>query len=220
MGVTPAIEGHRLHRFFHTDDDEVLALQGVSIVAERGELVALRGPSASGKSTLLACLAGLDEPDAGMVRIDGSPMTRRSEAERASLRARSVGVLLQSRNLVGHLSVRQNVHLAQRLAGRPASADGLLEQLGLAARSDSAPTQLSGGEAARAGLAVALANDPLVLLADEPTAEIDEGTATEILWLLRAHADGGRSVIVATHSDVVAGIADRVVELSDGRVVA
>jgi putative ABC transport system ATP-binding protein len=116
--------------------------------------------------------------------------------------------------------VRQNVHLAQRLAGRPASADGLLDQLGLAARSDSAPTQLSGGEAARAGLAVALANDPLVLLADEPTAEIDEGTATEILWLLRAHADGGRSVIVATHSDVVAGIADRVVELSDGRVVA
>lgn len=221
MDLTPAIEARALYRFFHTGDDEIAALRDVTLAVTAGQLVALRGPSGSGKSTLLACLAGLDEPDAGMVRINDEQLTRRSERRRAELRARSVGVLYQSGNLIGHLNVGQNIDAARRVVKR--RADGptvhdLLRDVGLNGREGTMPTQLSGGEAARAGLAVALANQPQILLADEPTGELDADAATDVLWLLRAHADGGRAVVIATHSTAVAGIADRVIELTDGRV--
>src|SRR5882672_769506 len=112
------LEAHELYRFFHAGDDEVLALRAVSLTVDAGEVVAVTGPSGSGKSTLLACLAGLDEPDGGTVRIEDQVMTRRPESERARLRARRVGVLFQSANLVEHLRVVDNVLLVQRLAGR------------------------------------------------------------------------------------------------------
>lgn len=222
MGVAaPALEARSLYRFFHAGDDEVLALRGVSMLVAPGEIVAVVGPSGSGKSTLLACLAGLDEPDGGQVRIAGEAMTRRTERQRASLRASSVGVLLQSDNLVGHLDVDQNVELAQHLAGRtdPARRAGLIERLGLGARRRALPAQLSGGETVRAALAVALANGPAVLLADEPTGELDSETEQRILELLRAQAGAGTAILLATHSDSVAAIADRVIELADGVVI-
>jgi putative ABC transport system ATP-binding protein len=208
--AAPALEAQSLYRFFHAGDDEVLALRGVSIVAKAGEIVAIVGPSGSGKSTLLACLAGLDEPDGGRVCVAGEVMTRRTERQRAALRARSIGVLLQSDNLVGHLDVDQNVALAQHLAG-DADADRrtqLLEQLGLAARQHALPAHLSGGEGVRAALAVALANGPAVILADEPTGELDSETEQRILSLLRAEAASGTAIVVATHSEAVAAIAD------------
>src|SRR5205823_5214367 len=175
MTANAAVEAEGLYRFFHAGDEETVALAGVTIYVAIGELVAVVGPSGSGKSTLLACLAGLDEPDGGTVRIAGETMTRRPEARRAALRARSVGLLLQANNLFDHLCVRDNLRLAQRLAGGPASVhpDRLLDELGLVERATAWPTTLSGGEAARAGLALALANDPTVLLADEPTGELD-----------------------------------------------
>jgi putative ABC transport system ATP-binding protein len=183
----------------------VRALAGVTLTIGAGELVAVVGPSGSGKSTLLACLAGLDEPDGGRVLVEGRQLSRRPEPQRAALRAGRIGVLFQSGNLLDHLTAAQNVVLAQRVAGRPSPtrAAALLDALGLARRANARPGELSGGEAARAGLAVALANDPAVVLADEPTGELD--------------AAGG-AVVVATHSPAVAAVASRTVRLEDGRV--
>jgi putative ABC transport system ATP-binding protein len=224
------VDAHELYRFFHVGDDEVLALRGVSLTARSGELLAVVGPSGSGKSTLLGCISGLDEPDAGTVRIAGQVMSRRPERERAALRARRVGVLLQSANLVEHLSLAANLRVAHRLSGAVSGAvvarrarpdvDGVLGRVGLAGRGGSYPAQLSGGESVRAGLAVALVNHPPVVVADEPTAEVDGEAEQRLLALLRAEAGRGTAVIVATHSPTVAGAADRVLTMSNGRVVA
>jgi putative ABC transport system ATP-binding protein len=179
------------------------------------------GPSGSGKSTLLSCLAGLDEPDGGMVLVDGERLSRRPEEERARVRARGIGMLFQQANLVGHLSVDANVALAQRMAGRAADRAArtqVIELCGISQRAHARPAQLSGGELARAGLAVALANDPAVILADEPTGELDGVTAQRVLDLLRARADAGAAVLVVTHSPQVAAVADRELRLRDGRV--
>jgi putative ABC transport system ATP-binding protein len=221
--MSAVLEADSLYRFYHAGDDETLALQGVSLDVNRGELVAVTGPSGSGKSTLLGLLAGLDEPDGGMVRVDGERVSRRPEEKRASLRARLLGVVYQQGNLVGHLSVEDNVALAQRLGGRDGAGAWrreLLERCAIARRSHARPAQLSGGELARAGLAVALANDPPVLLADEPTGELDEATAARVLELLRERAHSGHAVLLVTHSPEVAAVADREIRLRDGRVAA
>jgi putative ABC transport system ATP-binding protein len=216
----PALEAIDLYRFYHAGDEETLALQGVSLRIEAGEIVAITGPSGSGKSTLLACLAGLDEPDGGMVRYGPDPMSRRSEAERAALRASRIGMLFQSTNLLDHLTIEQNIMIAQRLAGRVdrKGAHALLAALDLQHRAKASPTTLSGGEAARAGLAVALANDPSVILADEPTGELDEASANRLLALLRDRSRDGAAVAVVSHDPAVAAEADREIQLLDGRV--
>lgn len=217
-----AIEAAELYRFYHAGDEETLALRGVSLRIAAGELVVVAGPSGSGKSTLLACLAGLDEPDGGIVRIAGERVSHRPEAERAALRARYVGVLFQSANLVEHLSVWGNLLLTQQLSGRVdrAEADALLKAVGIAARAGSRPSTLSGGEAVRAGLAVALLGDPVALLADEPTGELDGTTEAAVLDLLRARAEAGAAVLLASHSAAVIERADRVLPLGEGRVAA
>ncbi len=209
-----------LYRFFHAGDDETLALRGISLRLYPGEVVAVTGPSGSGKSTLLSCLAGLDEPDGGTVRIGGELMSRRPEAERASIRARKVGMLFQSGNLLDHLTVEQNMRFVQRLVG---AADreriaALLDDVDLRDRAASTPPTLSGGEAARAGLAVALANQPIVVLADEPTGELDDASADQIMQLLHRYARGGAAVLIVTHNQRVAAFADREISLRDGRI--
>ncbi len=221
--MTCAIEARDVYRFFHAGDDEVLALRGVSLVVEGGELVAVTGPSGSGKSTLLACLAGLDEPDGGVVRVCGEQLSRRSERARAAIRARRIGVLFQHANLLDDLTVRENVRLVRRLAGQPgarASVSDVLGELGIGDRAGARPPELSGGELARAGLAVAIANDPGVVLADEPTGELDQGSAARLVERLRSRAGNGAAVIVVTHSDAIAAEADRVVALRDGQMVS
>ncbi len=211
------IDASNLYRFFHAGDDETFALRGVSLTVGPGEMVAVIGPSGSGKSTLLARLAGLDEPDGGYVLIAGQRITRRPEAVRAGLRA----MLLQSGNLLEHLSVTQNIDAARALTAKPPGTDprGLLDEVGLGDRARARPSTLSGGEAARAALALAMANDPPVLLADEPTGEVDQQAEVRILDLLRRRADNGKAVLVVTHSDRVAAAADRVVRMADGRIV-
>jgi putative ABC transport system ATP-binding protein len=215
-----AIVARSLHRFYRIGDAETLALQGVTVQVEPGELVAVVGPSGSGKSTLLACLAGLDEPDGGSVEIVGKPVTRRSEQARARIRARHVGMVFQSANLLEHLTLDQNVALVQHLGGAVSRSDraALLESLGLSHRARVYPSRLSGGESSRAALAVALANQPEVLLADEPTGELDTATEAEVLGLLRRTAERGAAVLVASHSGAVAAAADRQIMLIDGRV--
>jgi putative ABC transport system ATP-binding protein len=237
-GIQPLIDGRELYRFYHIGDDETFALRGVSVSVHAGEMVAVVGPSGSGKSTLLACLAGLNEPDGGHVTIAGQRITRRDEATRARLRARWIGMLLQSGNLLEHLSVAQNIRAAQALVvkeprGHPEARTGsdtradhgslpdgqtLLEDVGLGDRSSARPSTLSGGESARAGLAVAMANDPPVLLADEPTGEVDRQAGAQVLDLLRGRADRGKAVLVVTHSERVAASADRIVRMVDGRI--
>lgn len=220
---TPALQARELYRFFRTGDEETLALRGVSLTVARGEVVAVVGPSGSGKSTLLACLAGLDEPAGGSVDIVGERISHRPEAVRAKIRARRIGVLLQSRNLLPHLDVRGNIRLARRAARHSRhcpSVGEILEQVGLERRARATASQLSGGELARAGLAVALANAPAVLLADEPTGELDGHTEQEILQLLREHADRGTGLLIVTHSAEVVAIADRTLTIRDGVVAA
>ncbi|WP_427896163.1 ABC transporter ATP-binding protein [Kribbella sp. GL6] len=213
-----------LYRFYRSGDEETLALRGVSLRVARGEVVAVVGPSGSGKSTLLACLAGLDEPDGGAVTLGGERISHRPEAERARIRRRRLGVLLQSGNLLTHLTVRANIHLVQAgeggRQGERLRAEELLEWVGLRERAGALPRELSGGELARAGLAVALSNDPDVLLADEPTGELDGRTEQVVLDLIRARARDGRGVLLVTHSPAVTAIADRVIVLADGRIAA
>lgn len=218
---TQVLIAHDLYRFFHTPEAETLALRGISMQLQRGETVAVMGPSGSGKSTLLVCLAGLDEPDGGHVELLGERLTRRPETVRAELRAKHIGILLQSGNLLGHLSVEENVMVSLQLAHKPSQEriTELLKAVGLAGRSTAYPAELSGGETARAGLAVSLAADPAVLLADEPTGEVDAETEGLILELLEARRDQGYATLIATHSPALAAHADRTVHLTDGRII-
>ena len=217
----PAIEARDLYRFYHIGDDETQALRGVSLSVRRNEIVAVVGPSGSGKSTLIACLAGLDEPDGGFVYVNGERLSRRDEKARASLRSRQIGILLQSGNLFDHLTVDQNVRLKMRLAGQhePSRVGEVLERVGIGKRRHAYPTQLSGGESSRAGLAVALATRPPILIADEPTGEVDTETERMILAVFHDHRQAGGAILIVTHSDAIAENADRVVHLRDGKIV-
>ncbi|WP_035055180.1 ABC transporter ATP-binding protein [Andreprevotia chitinilytica] len=213
-----------LYRFYHSGDAETAALRGVSLTLQAGELVAVMGPSGSGKSTLLACLAGLDEPDGGHVEVMGQRLSRRTEAERASVRARHIGILMQAGNLFEHLSLEGNLRLQLKLAGKSGSESGqkridqLLDDMDLTAHRHAGLPQLSGGEAARAGLAVALSTNPDVLLADEPTAEVDTATEARILEHLLARRRAGGAMLIATHSPALAAQADRLIRIQDGRL--
>ena len=217
------LRARELYRFYRVGDEETLALRGVSLAVPGGKLLTVAGPSGSGKSTLLACLAGLDEPDGGSVYIRETRISHRPEHERSALRARHIGTLFQSANLLEHLTVRRNLELVQRIArarDRPShrrSVDALLDAVGLTRRSGARPSELSGGEAVRAGLAVALANNPAVLVADEPTGELDGTSEAEVLRLIRDQADQGTAVVLASHSAAVAAMADEVIQLKDGQ---
>jgi putative ABC transport system ATP-binding protein len=217
----PVIAADDVYRFYHARDDETRALRGVSFAVETAEFVALVGPSGSGKSTLLSCLAGLDVPDGGQVLLNNERIARLPEADRARRRRAYIGILMQSRNLLPGLTTEENVQLPMILAGRPYRdrAASLLDQVGMAPRCRALPSELSGGEAARVGLAVALALAPSVILADEPTAEVDAATEKELVQLLSNHCAAGGTVVVATHSETLAAIASRVIRLQDGRII-
>lgn len=214
------LEAFDLYRFYHAGEEETLALRGVSIHLDEGEIVAVMGPSGSGKSTLLACLAGLDEPDGGHVDLMGERLTRRPEAARAAMRAANIGILLQSGNLFEYLIVEDNARLQMSLAHKSDERRlrELIELVGLDDRRRSRPSQLSGGESARASLVTALAANPKVLLADEPTGEVDEETETEVVRIFEKRREEGNGTLIATHSEALASTADRIVRLLDGRI--
>ena len=219
MGIVEAAE---LYRFYHSGDAEVAALRGVTLSLHKGEFIALLGPSGSGKSTLLNLLAGLDEPDGGHVDIEGFRLSRRPETARAAIRARHIGMFMQSGNLFDHLSVADNIRLQRLLAGKSSRNEAMMSlagRLGLSAHWNALPAELSGGEAARAGLAVALSAEPSVLLCDEPTAEVDAETERQIVSCLDERRRAGVAVLIATHSPVLASAANRVIKLQDGRLI-
>jgi ABC-type lipoprotein export system ATPase subunit len=221
----PVLEASGLYHIYREAEVETVALRGAELALAAGSWTSVVGPSGSGKSTLLHVLAGLLEPSGGSVRLDGEDLTRLSPPERARRRRRDIGVVLQRDNLHPLLDVEGNVALPLRLDGRPprevrARVDGLLEEVGLLDRRHHRPAQLSGGEAQRAAVAVALAPRPRVVLADEPTGELDDASATGVLELLEAHrGQEGSAILTVTHNPRVAERADRRLVMRDGLVV-
>jgi ABC-type lipoprotein export system ATPase subunit len=198
-------------------------LDGASLNVSAGEVVAVVGRSGSGKSTLLHLIGGLDRPDAGTITVAGEPVTGATEAQLSALRRRRVGFVFQFFHLLPELTGEANVLLAGRVRGARADAAErgreLVDRLGLRDVADSLPSRLSGGEQQRFAIARALVNDPAVLLADEPTGNLDVQAGAEVLRLLRAGAEDGRAVVLVTHETAAAAIADRVLTLRDGRLV-
>ncbi len=194
-------------------------LDGAALEVPPGEVVAVLGRSGTGKSTLLHLLAGLDRPEAGDIRVAGTRVTGASERALTALRRDHVGFVFQFFHLLPELSGEANVQLAARLTGAQARGRALIERLGLAHVAGAAPHQLSGGEQQRFAIARALVNDPAVVLADEPTGNLDEEAGAEVLRLLRETADEGRAVVLVTHEPAATAAADRVLRLDGGRLV-
>jgi putative ABC transport system ATP-binding protein len=218
------LEARDLAKTYHSQGTDVLALRGVDFVVAPGEFVAVMGPSGCGKSTLLNLLGGLDRPTAGRVLLAGERIDTLGEAKRAILRRRRIGLVFQFFNLIPNLTVAENVELPARLVGSPqheasARREELLARLGLADKPDALPAQLSGGEQQRVAIARALVNRPAVLLADEPTGNLDSASTRDVLELLRQARDEARATVLVTHNARVASAADRVVSLRDGLVV-
>ena len=219
------LEVRGLRKSYETDRDiPVRALRGLDLTVQAGEFVAISGPSGCGKSTLLNVIAGLEVPDEGSVRIKGDEVTGRSEDQLAHLRRRHIGMVFQFYNLLDELSVEQNVALPAMLGGRKrkaaeARARDLLGLLGLADRAGSSPSVLSGGQRQRLAVARALANDPTLLLADEPTGALDSEGSAEIAALFRRLNRDGQTIILVTHDPGVATQATRVARMADGAIL-
>jgi len=219
----PHIQCTDLVRIFAARGVEVQALQGLNLVVERGELIALIGASGSGKSTLLTILSGLDTPTAGSAVVAGHDLLTMSERQRTAYRRHTVGFVWQqtSRNLLPYLTAAENLELAMSVAAtknRSARIATLLDLLGVGNIRDRRPTELSGGQQQRVAIAVALANSPLVLLADEPTGELDEQTSASVLEALRVVNDElGVTTLIVTHDAGVSSHVKRTVQIRDGR---
>src|SRR5687767_11259707 len=219
----PIIESRNLTRRFRSGPKTITVLDDVSVSVHRGEFVAIMGPSGSGKSTLLALLAGLDRPSAGGVSVDGEAIEAMSEDRLALLRRRQIGFVFQPFHLLSNFTALENVMLPVELLGGPAPrarAQELLERVGLGDRGHHYPSQLSGGEQQRVALARAFAPGPAVLLADEPTGNLDGENGRIVLDIMfqlrRAHRT---TLVLVTHDPALAALADRVIRLRDGRVV-
>jgi putative ABC transport system ATP-binding protein len=223
---TPLVEAQQLHKAYRTQANPVAALENVSLAVRAGEFVALVGPTGSGKTTLLSLLAGLEPADGGTIRLLGQDLAMLDEDSLADLRLRAVGMVYQSYNLFSGFTVRQNVRLPLQLMTRRPPYDAtqrtneLLREFGLPELAERYPSELSGGQQQLAAIARALAANPPLVLADEPTANLDTGMSRQIVSRLRALADEGQhGVLLATHDLRVASQADRVLSLRDGRIV-
>jgi putative ABC transport system ATP-binding protein len=217
------IELRDVSRVYHLDGLDVVALSEVSVTVREGEFVVVLGPSGSGKTTLLNLIGGLDAATGGDIRVASRAITGASRGDLAAYRRRTTSFIFQTFNLFPGLTALENVEFGAEAAGRKdasAIARQRLDEVGLTDRVDHFPHQLSGGEQQRVAIARALATGNPVLLADEPTGELDFRTGVQILELLRAQAAGERAVLVVTHNREIARAADRVVELSSGRVVS
>ena len=211
-------------KIYREGSTETVALRGTDLDLPRGRMTSLVGPSGSGKSTMLSLLAGLSLPSAGQVIFEGTDISRLDESARARLRAERMGMVFQSGNLIPFLNALENVQLAERLAGKPGKASHareLLSEVGLAQRLNHLPRQLSGGEAQRVSIAVALANDPDLLLADELTGELDSATAAKVMDVLRGAWERRHlTILLVTHNRDLAAQADHRLRLLDGIVKA
>jgi putative ABC transport system ATP-binding protein len=224
MSKNVLIQLQGIRKVFYTDEVETHALEDVDLQINEGEYVSIAGPSGSGKTTLLSILGLLDSPTGGEYMLDGEPVANLSTADRARVRNRQIGFIFQAFNLIGDLTVFENVELPLTYRGMTAEerkrrALDSLEQVGLSHRSNHYPAQLSGGQQQRVAVARAVAGDPAILLADEPTGNLDSRNSEAVMELLKQLHRGGSTICMVTHDARYAHQADRSVNLFDGKIV-
>jgi putative ABC transport system ATP-binding protein len=216
------VRAEAVSKSYRNPTETVVVFEALDLELYPGEITCLIGPSGCGKSTIISLLAGLTDPDSGRVLLHGQDIGKLSDTERAQLRATRIGIVLQSSNLVPFLTAAENIAIAMRLAGAkssPGRVNALLEQVGLADRGRHLPRRLSGGEMQRVGLAIALANSPDLLLADELVGQLDSATAASMMASLeRSCIEAGLAVLLVTHNLEIAGMGSRVLRLVDGTV--
>jgi len=223
--VAPIIQVENVAKVYRIGKVEVPALRGVSFEVQRGEFVSIVGPSGSGKSTLFYILGGLTRASSGRVVIDGDDFAGMSDAQRTEMRKRKIGFVFQKFNLLPTLSARSNIEIAREIAGKNGNADSdffdkVTDLLGIAGRLDHRPSEMSGGEQQRVALARALINSPTLVLADEPTGNLDSKNSDAVLKMLRnTNQQFGQTVLMITHNPEAAGIGDRIIHMRDGQVV-
>jgi putative ABC transport system ATP-binding protein len=222
--VVPIVETRTLRKVYDTGGTAVVAVDDVSVVIQPGEFVAIMGPSGCGKSSLLHLLGGLDRPTSGEIDIDGERVDQLSETEWAQRRRTKIGYVFQFFNLIPNFSVADNVELPARVAGVPRTEarrrrEALLAQLGLSQLANAMPSRISGGQQQRVAIGRALVNEPALLLADEPTGNLDTKMAAEVVEVLRQRNVAGQTSVMVTHDPAVAAAASRCLLLRDGRVV-
>jgi len=220
----PALAVRGVRKTFEAENAPVRALRGVNLTLAPGEFVALMGPSGCGKSTLLNLVAGLETPDEGEIAVAGEPVTGRTEDDLARMRRHHIGLVFQFFNLLEGMTVLENVALPAIIAGRKrrmaeTRARDLLDLLGIGDKALAVPGVLSGGQRQRLAIARALANEPTLLLADEPTGALDSAGGAEVIELMRRLHRGGQTIVLVTHAAEVAAAAERVVRMRDGRIV-
>ncbi|HEV2932224.1 MAG TPA: ABC transporter ATP-binding protein [Streptosporangiaceae bacterium] len=222
--IVPALTVRGVRKTFEAENAPVRALRGVDLTMAAGEFVAVMGPSGCGKSTLLNLVAGLDVPDEGTIAVAGEEVTGRGEDDLARLRRKHMGIVFQFFNLLEGMTVLENVALPTIIAGRKrrmaeTRARDLLDLLGIGDKAGAVPGVLSGGQRQRLAIARALANEPTLLLADEPTGALDSEGGAEVIELLRRLHTGGQTVMLVTHDADVAEAAERIVRMRDGRII-
>jgi putative ABC transport system ATP-binding protein len=221
---TAFIEARDLRKTYHIGSIEVQALRGISFSVQKGEFVSVVGPSGSGKSTLFYLLGGLTRADGGSVVLDGDDFAKLSDAQRTRMRKRKIGFVFQKFNLLPTLSARSNIEIAQEIAGNgdrdTAHFNRITDLLGLSKRLDHRPSELSGGEQQRVALARALVNKPVIVLADEPTGNLDSKNSDVVLNMLRqSNQELGQTVLMITHNPQAAEYGDRIIHMRDGEIV-
>ena len=216
------LETKQLKKYYGSGDTLVKALDGINLSVEQGEFVSMVGTSGSGKSTLLHMLGGLDRPTSGVVRVEGRDISKLKDEELTIFRRRKIGFVFQSYNLVPVLNVYENIVLPIELDGNQmdtAYVKDIIEVLGLEKKKYNLPSQLSGGQQQRVAIARAIASKPAILLADEPTGNLDSVTSQDVLSLLKVTSDRfGQTVVMITHNEEIAQLADRIVRIEDGRI--
>lgn len=212
-----------LKKYYGTEENQVKALDGIDLAVEQGEFLAVVGSSGSGKSTLLHMLGGLDRPTSGKVYVDGKDISNLKDDALCVFRRRKIGFVFQSYNLVPVLNVYENIVLPVELDGNEVDKEyvrRIIDILGLTEKLTSLPSRLSGGQQQRVAIARALASKPTILLADEPTGNLDSGTSQDVLGLLKVTGEKfGQTIVMITHDEEIAQLADRIIRIEDGRII-
>jgi len=221
----PIVKVENIDKVYRIGKTQIYALRGITMGLQKGEFVAIMGPSGSGKTTLLNIMGALDRPTRGKIYIEGKDLTKLSEGELSLIRRDKIGFVFQFYNLISVLTAQENIELPMLIAGVPKEkrtprVQDLLKMVGLFERAEHKPDELSGGEQQRVAIARAMANNPIIILADEPTGDLDIETSKEVMSVLRDLAKReGVSVVVVTHNPVVAKLADRILQIRNGKII-